>query len=80
MNTQYRTSLIAVGLASIIGLGGCSGMSGRDKDTALGAGAGAVAGAVLSGGVLGTAAGAAGGAVLGHVLSGEDDKKKSKKN
>ena len=43
-------------------------MAGRDKDTALGAGA--VAGAVLTGGSgLGTAAGAEGGAVLGRVIT-----------
>jgi hypothetical protein len=34
----------------LLGVGGCSGMSTRDKDTAIGAGVGGVAGAVLTGG------------------------------
>jgi len=39
-------SLVTVAL----GLGGCAGMSTQDKNTALGAGAGAVVGGALSGG------------------------------
>jgi len=36
--------------AMLLGLAGCSGMSARDKNTAVGAGVGAVGGAILTGG------------------------------
>ena len=53
----------------LLGLGGCAGMSSRDKSTAIGAGVGGVAGAVLSnGGVLGTVGGAAVGGVIGNQI------------
>jgi osmotically inducible lipoprotein OsmB len=45
----------------------CSGMSTEGKDTAIGAGVGAVGGAVLTGGsALGTVGGAAVGGIVGH--------------
>jgi osmotically inducible lipoprotein OsmB len=48
---------------------GCSGMSRRGTDTAVGAGVGAVGGAVLTGGgVLGTLGGAAIGGVIGNQV------------
>jgi osmotically inducible lipoprotein OsmB len=50
-------------------LGGCAGMSGQDKNTAIGAGVGAVGGAILTGGsALGTVGGAAVGGVIGHEV------------
>jgi len=50
-------------------LSGCSGMSARDRDTAVGAGVGAVGGAVLTGGsALGTVGGAAVGGVIGNQV------------
>lgn len=53
----------------LLGLGGCAGMSSRDKSTAIGAGVGGVAGAVLTGGgVLGTVGGAAVGGVIGNQV------------
>ncbi|MBC7414545.1 MAG: glycine zipper 2TM domain-containing protein [Herminiimonas sp.] len=56
-------------LALIASLGACSGMSTRDKDTALGAGIGGVAGAVLTGGsAVGTVGGAAVGGVIGNQV------------
>jgi osmotically inducible lipoprotein OsmB len=59
-----------------IALGACSGMSRQEKNTAYGATAGGVAGAVITGGgVLGTAGGAAVGGLIGHELS-KDEKKK----
>jgi osmotically inducible lipoprotein OsmB len=60
--------LVLVGM--IIGvLSGCSGMTKRDKNTAVGAGIGAVAGAVLTGGSgIGTAGGAAIGGVIGNQV------------
>lgn len=49
---------------------GCSGMSEQGKNTAIGAGVGAVGGAVLTGGsALGTLGGAAVGGVVGHEVS-----------
>jgi osmotically inducible lipoprotein OsmB len=54
--------------------GGCSGMTPREKNTAIGAGVGAVGGAVLSGGsAIGTVGGAAIGGVIGNQV--EPDKK-----
>ena len=51
-------------------------MSTRDRNTAIGAGAGAVGGAALTGGsALGTVGGAAVGGVIGHEVDGKKDKK-----
>ena len=48
---------------------GCADMSRRDRDTAVGAGVGAVGGAVLTGGsALGTVGGAAVGGVVGNQV------------
>jgi osmotically inducible lipoprotein OsmB len=48
----------------------CSGMSAQDKNTAIGAGVGAVGGSVLTGGsAIGTVGGAAVGGVIGHEIS-----------
>lgn len=56
-------------LVSFLALTACSGMTARDKSTAIGAGVGGVAGAVLTGGgVLGTVGGAAVGGVIGNKV------------
>lgn len=56
-------SLLAMSLAA------CSGMSERDRDTAIGAGVGAVGGAALTNGsALGTVGGAAVGGVIGNEI------------
>jgi len=69
MNTIQKYALIAVGAATLLGLSGCSGMSAQDKNTAIGAGVGAVGGAVLTGGsTMGTVGGAAVGGVIGHEV------------
>lgn len=74
MNIRHRTSLILVALTGALALGGCSNMSQRDKNTAIGAGVGAVGGAVLTGGsTMGTVGGAAVGGVIGNQV---DPKKK----
>lgn len=53
--------------AALLGLSACSGMSRQGQDTAVGAGVGAVGGAVLTGGsTLGTLGGAAIGGIVGH--------------
>ena len=52
---------------------GCEGMSRQGKDTAIGAGAGAIGGAVLTGG---SAIGTVGGAAVGGVIGNEVGKNK----
>ncbi len=65
IKTITITSVAAVALLS-----GCSNMSQRDKSVAVGAGVGAVAGSVLTGGsALGTLGGAAVGGVVGNEVS-----------
>jgi osmotically inducible lipoprotein OsmB len=65
----------AFAAATLLGLAGCAGMSSQDKSTAVGAGAGAVGGAILTGGsAVGTVGGAVVGGVIGHEV-GKDDKK-----
>jgi osmotically inducible lipoprotein OsmB len=62
--------LVVAGLLAVLVLGGCGGMSTRQKDTAIGAGAGAVAGAVLTGGSgIGTVGGAAIGGLIGNEVN-----------
>ena len=74
MKTSQRFSVIAVTTVLMLSLGGCGGMSTRDKNTAIGAGIGAAAGAVLTGGgALGTVGGAAVGGVIGNQI-GKDKK------
>lgn len=59
--------VLIINLGLLVALGGCSGMSRQGQDTAVGAGVGAIGGAVLTGGsVLGTLGGAAVGGVVGH--------------
>lgn len=65
---------LLVGATAVLALLGCANMSERDKSTAVGAGAGAIGGAILSGGsTIGTAAGA----VVGGVIGNEVGKKKA---
>ncbi|RJP68247.1 MAG: glycine zipper 2TM domain-containing protein [Comamonadaceae bacterium] len=61
------TALAILTLAA--SLGACSGMSRQDQNTAIGAGAGAVGGAVLTGGsTIGTLGGAAIGGYIGNQV------------
>lgn len=70
MKTIHQFTLGAVAATLLLGLGGCAGMSSQDKNTAIGAGVGAVGGAVLTGGsAVGTVGGAAVGGVIGHEVS-----------
>lgn len=56
-------------LSSVLMLTACSGMSERQRNTAIGAGIGGVAGSVLTdGGTLGTVGGAAVGGVIGNQV------------
>ncbi len=69
MKTTQRFAASAVAVAALLGLGGCAGMTTQDRNTAIGAGAGAVGGAVLTGGsTLGTVGGAAVGGLIGHQV------------
>lgn len=70
---MYKKSLITTAtLAAMLTLAGCSGMTQRDKNTAVGAGIGAVAGSVLTGGSgIGTVGGAAVGGVIGNQVGGK---------
>ncbi|HEY5801251.1 MAG TPA: glycine zipper 2TM domain-containing protein [Burkholderiaceae bacterium] len=61
--------LIAV--CAVAGLAACSGMSQQDKNTAIGAGVGGVAGSVLTGG---STAGAVGGAAVGGLIGNQVNK------
>ena len=54
-------------------LAACAGMTQQEKNTAIGAGVGAIGGSVLTGG---SAAGAIGGAAVGGVIGHEIDKTK----
>ncbi|AKU12134.1 putative lipoprotein [Azoarcus sp. CIB] len=69
MKTIQKFALSAVAAAAMLGLGGCAGMSAQDKNTAIGAGVGAIGGSVLTGGsAVGTVGGAAVGGVIGHEV------------
>jgi osmotically inducible lipoprotein OsmB len=69
MKTIRKFAPSAVVAVMLLGLGGCAGMSAQDKNTAIGAGIGAVGGAVLtSGSTLGTVGGAVVGGVIGHEI------------
>ncbi|KML67034.1 MULTISPECIES: osmotically-inducible lipoprotein OsmB [Pectobacterium] len=67
LNKRVATAALAITLA--VTLAGCSNMSKRDRNTAIGAGAGAVGGAILTdGGTLGTLGGAAIGGLIGRQV------------
>lgn len=68
MKTMHRRFVSATALVLLVSLAGCSGMSARDKSTAVGAGVGAIGGAVLTGG---SAVGTVGGAAVGGVIGRE---------
>jgi len=69
MKTMHRLTVSAVAVAVLLGLGGCGGMSHRDKSTAVGAGVGGAAGYVLTdGNVWGTVGGAAVGGLIGNQI------------
>ncbi|MGL5387891.1 MULTISPECIES: osmotically-inducible lipoprotein OsmB [unclassified Serratia (in: enterobacteria)] len=67
INKRFATAAVVITLA--LSLSACSNMSKRDRNTAIGAGAGAVGGAVLTdGSALGTLGGAAVGGIIGHQV------------
>ena len=69
MNRTSRFLMVSLLTFKLLSLSACSGMTRRDKNTAVGAGVGAVAGAVLTGGsAIGTVGGAAVGGVIGNEV------------
>lgn len=69
MNTLINMTYRSLALAAILSLGACAGMSQHDKNIAVGAGVGAVGGAILTGGsTIGTVGGAAVGGVIGNEV------------
>ena len=66
---NIKTIIVSATLATAaLSLTGCAGMSNQDRNTAVGAGVGAVAGSVLTGG---SAVGTVGGAAVGGVIGNE---------
>jgi osmotically inducible lipoprotein OsmB len=68
MKSAKRLIISASLVAATIGLTGCAGMSNQDRNTAIGAGAGAVIGGALTGG---SPAGVVGGAAVGGVVGNQ---------
>lgn len=69
MNIKRAAGVLVVVMATL-SVTACGHMSNRDRNTAIGAGVGAVGGAVLTeGSTLGTLGGAALGGIIGHQTS-----------
>jgi osmotically inducible lipoprotein OsmB len=69
MNINRAAGVLVVVMATL-SVTACGHMSNRDRNTAIGAGVGAVGGAVLTdGSTLGTLGGAALGGIIGHQTS-----------
>ncbi|ATA22140.1 osmotically inducible lipoprotein OsmB [Gibbsiella quercinecans] len=65
-----RAAGVTVLILATLSVTACGSMSNRDRNTAIGAGVGAVGGAVLThGSALGTLGGAALGGIIGHQTS-----------
>ncbi|MBU3825579.1 MAG: osmotically-inducible lipoprotein OsmB [Candidatus Oceanisphaera merdipullorum] len=73
MTNTKKISTLILASTLVFGLSACSNMSDRDRDTMIGAGAGGVAGSVLTGG---SAVGTVGGAVVGGVIGNQVGKNK----
>jgi osmotically inducible lipoprotein OsmB len=69
MKSNKRLAVSFTTALLVLSLTGCSNLSTRDKNTIIGAGIGAAAGAVLTGGSgIGTAGGAAVGGIIGNQV------------
>jgi osmotically inducible lipoprotein OsmB len=73
MKAIQRVAVSAVAAAVLLGLVGCGEMTTRQRDTAIGAGVGAVGGNVLTGG---STAGTIGGAAVGGLIGNQVGKDK----
>ena len=70
LETTARTTGTAALTAMALSLVACSGMTQQEKNTAIGAGVGAIGGSILTGGsTTGTLGGAAVGGVIGHEIN-----------
>lgn len=68
--TFTRTISAVALLVAAVGLTACAGMTQQEKNTAIGAGVGAIGGSILTGGsTTGTLGGAAVGGVIGHEVN-----------
>jgi osmotically inducible lipoprotein OsmB len=65
---NFTRITVLLSAIAVTALSGCAGMSTRDKNTAVGAGVGAVGGAVLTGG---SAVGTVGGAAIGGLIGNQ---------
>lgn len=73
IHTPQHLAISALAIVLLVGLGGCDRMSRQNENTAIGAGVGALGGAVLTGGSpIGTVGGAAVGGFIGHEVSDDD--------
>ena len=72
MNTSKNIAATALACRGPVAWAAAAGMSTRDQNTAVGAGVGAVGGAVLTGG---SPIGTVGGAVIGGVIGNEVGKR-----
>ena len=69
MRTHSYKLHIFIGSLGLAVLTGCANMSAQEKSTAIGAGAGAIGGSILTGGsTAGTLGGPAVGGLLGHEI------------
>jgi osmotically inducible lipoprotein OsmB len=68
-HTMKRITHTALLTLACLAMAACAGMTEQEKSTAIGAGVGAVGGAILTGGsTTGTLGGAAVGGVIGHEI------------
>jgi osmotically inducible lipoprotein OsmB len=68
LTSIQRHASRVIAISALLYLTGCAGMSEREKSTAIGAGAGAIGGSILTGG---SSAGAIGGAAIGGVIGNQ---------
>lgn len=71
MTYTLRAGSAMLAVAALLSLGACAGMNQRERGTAVGAGVGAVGGAILTGG---STAGTLGGAAIGGIIGHETNK------
>ena len=70
LDTTVRITGTAALTAIALSMAACSGMTQQEKNTAIGAGVGAIGGSILTGGsTAGTLGGAAVGGVIGHEIN-----------
>ena len=69
MKTLHKLTTSAVIVTVLLSMAACSGMTTREKNTAIGAGVGAVTGSAVTGGsTIGTVGGAAVGGIIGNSV------------